>query len=64
MQLFLVALAIGLLLIMLYNCGQKERFPNNPYTIPFMNEKISSLANFQCIYHTIPLVVNQTYSQT
>jgi hypothetical protein len=53
---------IVIIIVMLCKCT--EKYANSPYTVPYMEEKISPMANFKCIYPTIPLVPNRSYSQT
>jgi hypothetical protein len=62
-------LIVVLMLVILYNCANKDTMLNQPYTVPnyanwYAKELISPMASFQCVYPTIPLVVNKTYSQT
>jgi hypothetical protein len=64
MEVILAALAVVLLLIIIMNCSNSDKFANSPYTVPYMKEKISPMATFKCIYPTIPLVRFKTYTQT
>lgn len=59
-----ILLAIVLVLIYCKWSRKPDTYANSPYTVPYMEEKISPMATFECIYPTIPLVVGASYSQT
>jgi hypothetical protein len=58
----IAVLMIIVVIIMLCKCS--EKYANSPYTVPYMEEKISPMASFKCIYPTIPLVPGRSYVQT
>jgi len=63
METILYSTVLVLVLIILF-ANSCDKFANSPYTVPYMNEKISPMATFKCINHTIPLTRFKTYTQT
>lgn len=59
----ILSLFVVIILLIQY-CGARDNYANSPYTVPYMNEKISPMATFKCIYHPMPLVVNKSFSLT
>lgn len=45
--------------------GTTENFPNTPYTVPYMREKISPDAwRASCLYKPYPMQVQKTFTLT